>query len=212
MQVTVIGGDEPLGERIVDVGLSRGHNIKALLPAGSDLSTEDDNMSVIDGTVMDPNAVNNAIRGSDAVVVGLDHAASDLFDILSTGNQHVLAAMKSKGIDRYVTAVGAFIQIDEDKASIKRKSTGVFLDAFAPEQLVDVKNFVEDIVTSNMAWTIVRTPRLTGEGHGGDYRVVDPDALPFSSISRMSVASFILDCIENDQYRGEAPCLAPAGP
>jgi hypothetical protein len=113
--------------------------------------------------------------------------------------------------ERYVTLVGAGVREEGESVSLGGRVMGAMLTLLARSVLADAREHVAAVRESDVRWTVVRAPRLTEGPHTGEVRhgtelrlgLRDTDA-------RANVATFVLDCIEDDLYVGEMPKVVDA--
>ena len=210
MQLAVFGATGRTGRPLVQQALDRGHDVVAFARSPSDLSDlsdpsdEDPALTVVEGDAYAGDGVRAAVDGADAVVSVLGQTEGGPDDLLTVAGDRVLDAMAEAGVDRFVTLVGAGVREEGESVPLAGKAMTVVLKLLAGEVLRDAAEHVERVRATDREWTVVRAPRLTdGEGVG-DYRAGDID-LGFESVARADVASFVLDCVEDDLYVGEMP-------
>ncbi|WP_254530365.1 NAD(P)-dependent oxidoreductase [Natrinema gelatinilyticum] len=167
-----------------------------------------DDVTVVAGDVYTGTGVAEAVAGADAVVSVLGQTDGSPDDLLTVAGDNVLAAMTDAGVDRYVTLVGAGVRQEGDSVSLGGRAMGVLLKLFARSVLEDAAAHVDRVKRTDLAWTVVRAPRLTERAPTGEYRAGDV-SLGFESIDRADVARFILDCLEEDLYVRELPTVGP---
>jgi uncharacterized protein YbjT (DUF2867 family) len=65
----------------------------------------------------------------------------------------------------------------------------------------------EVLKQSGLDWTVVR-PVTLHDGESSQIAIINGPISEIETISRRSVAYFILDCLENNKYIREAPVIA----
>jgi putative NADH-flavin reductase len=204
MQIAVFGATGWTGTLLVRQALDRDHEVVAFVRRPDNLQLEGESLSVVQGDVYSGENVADAIAGVDAVVSVLGQTDDGPDDLLTVGGDRIMTAMAEAGVTRFVTLVGASVRTEGESVSLSGTVVGGMLKLLTREGLEDAKAHVEQVRTSDLDWTVARAPRLTdGEGTGS-YRAGDI-ALGSDSIARADVASFILDCLENDWHVGELP-------
>jgi putative NADH-flavin reductase len=108
---------------------------------------------------------------------------------------------------RIVWVLGAAVPLPEDDRrlfyflmtqSLARRGDPVFLEKIRELQLLRY---------SDAKWTAARPPRLRGGTTAGEYRAGDVPLVLTSSISRGTLARFLLDCVEWDWFVRQAPLV-----
>ena len=209
MQLTVFGATGRTGRPLVDQALARGHSVVAFARDAADVPVSHENLAVVEGDAYTGSGVREAVAGSDAVISVLGQSKSGPDDLLSVAGDHILDAIQAAGIDRFVTLVGAGVRTEDDSPSVAGRVMGAALKLVSGEVLADAERHVEHVRATDIDWTVVRVPRLTEDPGTGSYEAGDV-SLGFAGLSRADVATFILDCIEDDLYVRDLPKVGPA--
>ncbi|SEL26468.1 NAD(P)-dependent oxidoreductase [Haloferax larsenii] len=197
MRITVFGASGRTGVPFVRQAVARGHDVVAFVRSADRFPVTDESVTVVEGDAYEGTGVRDAVRDADAVVSVLGQTKSGPDDLLTVGGDTVVAAMRDEGVSRYVTLVGAGVRKDGESVSLSGKVMGTLLKVLAGEVLDDATEHVRRVRASDLEWTVVRAPRLTDGDATGAYRHGDID-LGFESIARGDVATFLLDCVEDD--------------
>jgi putative NADH-flavin reductase len=160
------------------------------------LAFADDRLTVAQGDVLQPASLNGSIDGSDAVVSALGPASGRApTTVYSDGAKNVLAAMRYAGVRRFV-AVSAIpvappAEID---GLLTRRVLVPLLYRFIGETYADMARMEEMLrASSDIDWTVVRSPRLTNGNATGRYRTAINEMLPHAGkISRADLADWLL--------------------
>ncbi|KAF2251884.1 NAD(P)-binding protein [Trematosphaeria pertusa] len=225
MRFLIIGASGRVGELVVQEALSRGHSVTALVRNPSSLSTTSQNLTIVTGTPLSAVDVGKAFTAVPdslpaAVIVTLNNArASDSpfakptspphlmhdahINILSTIKTHSsttqtkLVTLQAQGVGSSYASLSCLI-----KPLIRYSNMGVgYQDHEAVDQLVR---------ESGVNFVMARPTRLAegerkalrffgdeGEGIGG-----------FDTVSKMSVAGFLVDAAEGAEWDGRTPVFA----
>ena len=208
MRTAVFGATGRTGVPFVRRALESGHEVVAHVRSPGKLPVTHDRLTVVEGDVYAGEGVAEAVAGTDAVVSLLGQTGEGPDDLLSVAGEHVTTAMAERGVDRYVTLVGAGVRREGETPSLGGRVMGGLLKLLAREVLADAEEHVRRVRATDLDWTVVRVPRLT-EGEPTGYRAGDID-LGFESISRADVAAFCLECLEEGSYVREMPKVGPA--
>jgi putative NADH-flavin reductase len=208
MRIAVFGATGRTGVPFVRQALDASHEVVAHARTPSKLPFADDRLTVVEGDVYTGTGVAEAIEGADAVVSLLGQTGDGPDDLLAVAGDHVTAAMADHGVARYVTLVGAGVREDGESPSFSGKVMGTLLRLVAKEVLADAEAHVRRVRASALEWTVVRAPRLV-DGDAAGYRAGDLD-LGFESVARADVATFCLDCVEEDLHVRGMPKVGPA--
>jgi putative NADH-flavin reductase len=214
LRIVVVGASGRTGRPLVERALAAGHVVVAFVRDADrlDVDVEDDargRLVVVEGDAYAGEGLAAAVAGADAVVSVLGHTSDGPDDLLTVAGDRVLAAMDEAGVRRYVTLVGAGVREDGESVSVAGRVMGGLLRVVARDRLEDSAAHVARVRDSGLDWTVVRAPRLTDGPATGAYRAGEL-RLGFESVPRADVAAFLLDCVEDGSYVGEAPQVASA--
>jgi putative NADH-flavin reductase len=207
MKIAVFGATGRTGVPLVRQALDRGHEVVAFARSPGELGIEHDRLAVVEGDVYAGEGVAEAVAGADAVVSVLGQTSEGPDDLLTVAGEHVTTAMAEAGVDRYVTLVGAGVRMEGEPVSLTGRVIGTALRLLQPEVLEDAENHVERVRGTDLAWTVVRVPRLSEGEPLGDYET--GDVTPGrKAIPRADVAEFMLDVVEDELHVGDLPLMA----
>ena len=151
------------------------------------------------GDLSDGNSIANALNGVDAVISVLGNdTRKALFKpshIISHSLPNIISAMQQGGVERlvFVTSFGVSANMFWlEKLLLKTLLGNLFADLPLQETLIK---------ESGLNWTIVRPARLTNGPKTGEYRSGDIYIHPFTSISRVDVAAFLLEEVVSSEYQ-----------
>ncbi len=206
MKLIIFGATGTLGRHLVEQALTRGHRVTAFARRPDALELTHHCLDRCAGDVLDRQAVANAVRGHDAVVIALGSGRKGT--VRSVGTQHVIEAMQRHGVRRLscLSTLGA----GDSRAHLnffwKRIMFGFLLrDAYADHQAQEA--FVEQ---SDLDWTIVRPGAFTNGPATGIYKHGFPPTEPDLKlkISRADIAGFMLRQLSDDTYLRQSPSLS----
>ena len=208
MNLLVFGASGHTGREVVREALARGHRVSAFVRNPAKLDSVDAAVRRIHGNVADAAAVANAVAGHDAIVSTLGVGTPLKHDpAVVAGIGHILAAMNTAGVRRLIYM--SFIGVRESRAAV-----GFVLRFIAPlplrHEIADHEEKEALIKASATDWTIVRPPTLT-KGPRGAYRAGEDLTTwaPVPMLSRANVAHFIVNELEQPQYRRKSVRLLP---
>ena len=208
MRIAIFGATGRTGIPLCRQALERGHDVTAHVRSPEKLLFSEERVTIVEGDVYTGDGVPEAIHNADAVVSVLGQTEASSEDLLTVAGEHIVGAMSESGVSRFVTLVGAGVRVEGERVSLGGKIMGGLLKLLARSVLEDAKRHVETVQKTDLAWTVVRVPRL-GEGDpSGEYRAGDID-LGFEAVDRADVATFILDCLEDEEYVRKMPKVGP---
>ena len=204
MRPTRFGATGRTGRPLVEWALGRGHDVTTFVRDRSNLDVRGERPAVVEGDAYAGNASRRTVAGADAVISVLGQTSAGPDDLLTVAGRNVLDAMERKGVDRFVTLVGAGVRVEGESVPLGGRIVGGLLKLISREALEDAKAHVEDVRSRDMERTVIRAPRLSEGEYTGEYRTGDLE-LGMESVSRADVADFALDVVENGRCVRELP-------
>jgi len=206
MNLAVLGATGATGRLLCDQALAAGHTVAAVVRRPEAVGNR--GLQLVKADVLDPQALEGAILGRDAVVWAVgghdrlraavrgEHRASDLN---SRGTRNVLHAMTTEGVDRLI--VISSWGVGDSAPRLPFLFRRIVVPLLLRDEFAD-KARQEDVVrASALRWTVVRPTRLTDGPRTDRVRAGHP--LPFttrSHIARADVAAFVLRTLEQDTH------------
>lgn len=206
MKLLVFGATGSIGRQLVVQALEQGHAVTAFARHPSKLTIEHPNLQRIQGDVLDPTTVTDAMHEQDAVLCALGAGRKGI--VRSAGTRHIVRAMQQTGVVQLIcqTTIGLGDSHGNLNFFWKRIMFGMFLrQAFA-----DHREQEEHIVKSRLDWTIVRPGAFTDGQRTGHYRhgFSGSDRTSKLKIARADVADFMLRQLTDRTYRHQTPSLS----
>lgn len=201
MNILVVGATGALGRDVVTAALAQGHATTALvrepnraeLPAGTALAT---------GDILEPGTLTWAVAGQDAVICALGTPSPrQATDLLEDGTRNLVTAMEAEGVPRLICVT--LLGVGKSRANTSLFYREVILRVLAP--MVPDKRAQEQVVRgSNLDWVLVRLPRFVDKRGAGIRVLREGESGRFARISRAELASFLVNCLADDSYVGQA--------
>ncbi|KAB2582127.1 hypothetical protein BS297_27320 [Rhodococcus erythropolis] len=207
MKIAVFGATGPTGRQFINTALERGHSITALARDGKRIQ-DIAGIHVIEGDALNPEDVDAAIVGQDAVFCSLGLSAagsrSEVVNVCTTAIEYILSANARHNIERFVVMSTHGVGDSHDNSPYVTRLWDIM-----GERLID-KERMEDVLTqSQLPWTVVRAPRITDDPPTTNYRVGHLIDIPVGgSISRTNLTEFVLDELTFPQYSHELLSVA----
>lgn len=203
----IIGATRGVGRNLLEQGLEQGHAVTALVRNPQRLTLVHDRLTVIQGDILDKEAVKRAVGGQDAVciTIGIGPTLKPV-TVFSAGTKNVIDAMTPATADILICVTGIGAGDSKDHGGF------LYDKIFNPlllKKIYEDKNRQEEIVrNSNLKWVIVRPGFLTNGPLTKNCRVVtDLEGVTAGKISRADVAHFILKEFEEKKYLFKTPLL-----
>ena len=204
MHVLVLGATGGVGRLVVEEALKRRHQVTALVRSPRKLGGLANRVRVVEGDALDASAVQKAVSGRDAVIYALGAGNVRHTTLFSDSTRVLLTAMKQHRVRRLicVTGVGA----GETKGHGGFLYDWILYPLFTKGIYAD-KDRQERLIRGSLTdWTIVRpAPFRTRRPPGALRAVTDADNITLRRISRVEVAEFLVD--ELEQKRCVRQCV-----
>ena len=204
-RLLIVGATGGTGRQLVAQALERGYEVTALVRNPPALGVEHARLRVVQGDVLDPSAVEAAVRDQDAVLCALGHKKFlGPTRILSEGTRNILRAMDAHGVRRLVceTSLG----IGGSAGRLGLSYTLFVIPVILPFYFWDKTRQEAAIASSRVDWVVVRPGALTDGAARNSWRAGHRigSLLATVRISRADVARFMLDQASDDSYLGSA--------
>lgn len=217
--VLVVGATGGTGRAAIDALVKRGHRVTAFSRHAESLEIDSDRVTLRNGDATNPDDVDQAVAGHDAVIITLGitenpvrvrlfGAASTPNDVRSVGTRNVIAAMRKHGVGRLV--VQSTYGVGETRGSL-RWLERLFFGLLLKPQIADTEVQELEVRDSGVDWVLAQPVHLTDD---------DSDEMPFASadgqvrewkISRKGVAEFLALAAQSPEYIGQSVALSGAG-
>ena len=208
MRILVLGASGRTGRLLSADAIARGHSVTAfvrderrlgaLRPAGLDVAT---------GDALDPASLARAVSGQDAVLTLLAPRHERDERVYSRGTANLIAAMDAAGVRRLVAVSAEGVRVAHWELPLAYRV--VMLLPGLDDIYEDIGRMEDEVVASDLDWTLVRPAVLTDGPAAGAYRTATTDTVPGgSTISRADLAAFILDVAESGAHSREKVALA----
>jgi putative NADH-flavin reductase len=192
MRIVIFGANGRVGNLVVKEALKRGHKVSAFVHSRSSFDYNP-SLKIVKGDIYNPKDVENAVKGSDAVISALGSWGTPKKDILTTGMKNIIPAMQNNKTKRIVSLTGSDALAPGDTKTLIYILSHFTLSRLAPKILKDGETHIKLLSDSDLNWTVVRSP------------VMNSRPKPWSTINRKSVALAMLDLAESNKNVKSAP-------
>lgn len=210
MIIAIFGGTGASGRLLIQQALQQGHQITAFARDPGKLAhMQDDRLTIVAGTLADVSAIECTVCGADAVISLLGPAGKIKGAPLSTGTQHIIAAMKKNGVRRLVALATASVPDPADRFDLKYRFMVFTVKTFIRPAYDEIRRIGEAVRTSGLDWTIVRVPLLTNKAGSERVKVgyLGHKGLG-SGLSRADLAAFFLQQAQETTYVRKSPAIS----
>ena len=215
MVIAVFGATGRSGRPFVRQALERGHTLRVLVRdlarLGDLAQTHGDRISVIEGSLETPGAIEQTISGSEAIVSLIGHVKKESApDMLADAGREITAVAARHGVRRLILLTGAGVPYEKDRPRFMDRLVRRILRMVDGAMLQDSINYVRTVRDSDLDWTVVRGPMLTEEPGSGSYRVGYAGVDVGMKCARENLATFLMDTLEEGRYLRDAPVVSDA--
>lgn len=194
MKLAILGATGRIGRLVAEQAVEAGHDVSVLVRDAARLGDLADRARVVVGTVEDAKALDDVVRGADAVIsaLGPDSNTPDQVERLRSGMEATVAAMRRHGVRRIVNLSGAGITAPGERKPFADRLVTPLVRRLA-RHVVGAKQAEYDVLAaSDLEWVAVRPGIVTDGPRTGSY-VAGPGALrPGARVSRADVADLML--------------------
>ena len=178
MRIAVLGATGRIGRHVLEQALDAGHEVTVLVRDEAKLGPLAERLRVVPGTIGEPDAVDRAVMGADAVIsaIGPDSNRPEQVERLRTGMRHTIDAMRRRGVRRIVNLSGAGITAPgERKPLLDRVATRV-VRLLSGHVVAAKQAEYDELAATDLEWVAVR-PGLVTDGERTGRYIAGPDAL-----------------------------------
>jgi putative NADH-flavin reductase len=205
MKIVIFGASGKTGLLLTKQALAAGHEVIAFVRRSESIKQENENLKVVVGQLNDAAKIKSTITGSDVCVstLGGNSLTKHATEFME-GIQNIIKAMEEEKVKRfiYMSSIGA----GNSRALMAQPVRFFIADLMLRIPLADHTVNEQCIAQSTLNWTVVRPggltdgPLKTDIKHGSENVMIKGSP----SISRASVAAFILRQIEDEIYTNKA--------
>jgi putative NADH-flavin reductase len=195
MKLVVFGANGGTGAHVVEQALAAGHLVTAVARRPEVITQTHRNLSVMQGDVLKPDTLSQALNGQEAVISVLGVTNGSPATLHSEGITNIIRAMQSAGVRRLIALSAGGL---EPGPLIQRLIAKPLLWYFFGEHYADLVRMEDAVKKSGLDWTIMRPPRLMDTPHTGRYKeAINIHLTSGWQISRADLADAILKHMNN---------------
>ncbi|WP_437590011.1 NAD(P)-dependent oxidoreductase [Sorangium sp. So ce1000] len=202
-RLLILGATGGTGAALIRQALEAGHEVSAFARTPASIPVpHHERLRALRGDIMDAEQVSRAVSGHDAVLSALGSRGLGPTRVYSEGVVHVLRAMKEHGVRRLIALTAAGIGNEQQSALWFR----LLVKPMLHNRYSDMLRMEEALRGSDVAWTVVRVPKLTDGRLTKECRasvdLAPPEGYLFGgpTISREDAAYFMLSQLDSDEY------------
>jgi putative NADH-flavin reductase len=212
MRIALFGATGRTGQHLLDQALSAGYEVTVLVRDPAKLKTKSEHLHVVAGSVLDAAQVEQAVTGAGCVISVLGPVQNKPTYEISTGIDHIIAAMKKQGVRRLIISAGAGVRDPNDSPGPFDSFIQFLVKTLSRYVYEDMVQVVSNVRASDLDWTIVRVPMLTDGPRTGKIQASYVGKGMGPRISRADLAEFMLSQVTDEAYLHKAPAISSAAP
>ena len=205
-KIAVLGGTGKAGKYLIKELIRQGYVVKALARDPRKFGQTDASIEVIPGNARDYQSILNLLSECDGVISTLGPSRSEP-DTCSIAAGHIIKAMQTLNIRRFIEVAGLGIDTPEDKKGFLTRMLVTIMRWFASSVIDDRQKDYELLKKSNIQWTIVRCPMIKLTDITRKVKTSLTDS-PGNQISATDLARFLIDQLNNESFICKAPFIA----
>lgn len=197
MKLIVFGSTGRTGRKIVEQALNAGHYVTAVARNPAAFGMKHAHLEIVKGDVFQPATFHLAMKEQDAVLSAIGASSTKPTTVYSEGISNIVSAMQKNAVQRII-CISASAVVTSPKLSFPVRVMTKLLQRILGNMYSDLLKMEQVVKQTNLAWTVVRPPRLTKAGLQNKYRFAVNEWLPHCiSISRADLAHFMLQHIHD---------------
>jgi putative NADH-flavin reductase len=208
MKLAIFGSTGRTGQHLLRMALEEDHQVVALARDPAKLLVQNENLTVIRGSLKDADCIHRVVAGVDAVLSVLGPTSNQPTFEISQGMQMILNAMKGNGVKRLVISAGAGVGDPQDAPKPFNQVMNMLLKAAAKNVYEDMLQMVSLVRESDLDWTVVRVPMLTDDTATGQIKMGMVGKGMGPRISRADLAAFMLQQAKSREFIRQAPAIS----
>jgi putative NADH-flavin reductase len=200
MKVAIFGATGGTGAEVVKQALERGHTVTAFVRNPGVLA-EQDRLQIVTGDIYNPENVEQAVQGQEAVICALGARDLKKTMIRTEGTRSIISAMKKHQVKRLIVVSAMGVGVSWGSLSLVNKA---FFAILLKSTRQDHEAQEAAVKASGLDWTIIRPSGLVNTPRTGVYNVGENIRAKTSQIPRADVADLILNELEKRALIGKA--------
>lgn len=170
MKITIFGATGMVGKRAIDEALAHGHTVRAFgRNVFETLSTERERLELFKGGVLSRGDVEDALKGTDAVLSCLGGGIDGTDRTRSLGMKTIVEAMKKRGPSRII-AIGSYGVLQAPEEGRLRYQMPGYPSAFKAVAVEHLEAW-QCLATSKLDWTFLCPPEIRDAPPTGEYNL-----------------------------------------
>lgn len=205
--IALFGATGRCGRHFLPAALAAGYRVKALVRDPARLQPHP-NLEILVGDALDGAAVERTVQGSDIVVSLVGQRKGSPRSLQSKAGHYMVKGMLKHEVRRLISLTGSAVHYERDEPRLTDRIALGLTRLRANRQVNDARRHARILLTSGVAWEIVRVPRLTDEPRRGNYRLGWVGVNAGASLGRADLADFLLQEVETEERLFQMPLVS----
>jgi putative NADH-flavin reductase len=205
-RIAVVGGNGKAGRFVVQKALEKGYAVRMLVRNPQRVTISDERVEVIKGNAEDISSIQALLEGCDALIntLGQPNKATPIYSKVTS---HILAMMKERGIQRYITVTGGSLNAPGDRKSPINKIGAWLFRRLYTDMIADKEKELRILLKSDADWTLVRLPFVIEKPAVGKIKENLHD-MPGMKMTNADIANFLVNQISDTKYIRKYPFIS----
>ncbi|GAA1632353.1 SDR family oxidoreductase [Kribbella alba] len=164
MRIAILGANGPTGRLLTEQALAAGHDVVALTRRPDEFPIVHQKLVVAGGDVLDPDAVDPVVDGSEVVLSALGTPfTKEQVEVYSGGGRNTLDAMKRFGTSRFVVVTSGAVTGEPEPTGgflFNRVLQPYVTNVLGKTVYDDMRRLEELMADSDTDWTVLRPSGL----------------------------------------------------
>jgi len=221
MKLTIVAATGGIGRQLLEQAVAAGHDVTAVARSPQNLPPVQARAVAADLTSATPAELQPAVGGADAVLSALGPRTKADAGVAARGTKAITEAMRAAGVRRIIVVSAAPIgtvpsparphppRHDPGDGFVVRYLADPIVTRILREHYADLARMEDALRGSDLDWTAVRPPRLTGKPVTGRYRTAYGRNIRGGLfISRADVAHYMLWAVDQPETFGQTVGIA----
>jgi nucleoside-diphosphate-sugar epimerase len=211
VKVTVFGATGQIGQHVVKVLLTDGHDVTTYVRNPGKLQDVDPRLEVVAGELSDLKRVREAVHGAEAVISALGPSLSRgaKGTPVTAGTKNIVAAMEAEHVSRFVGLATPSVPDERDLPTLKARIIPRMAGLLFPNALNELVGMTKAVADSGLTWTIARITSPNNGKPKGTVRVgfLGRDKIG-SAMTRADIAAFLVAQLTDDAFARVLPVIS----
>lgn len=212
MKVLLIGATGFSGREVLNELLRSKHNVTAITRNSKSLAIHNDNLTIVEGNILDENFLDKVVKGHEVVIncLGIGGKGNGKPNsLVSDFTKVLIKAMEQNQVKKLISMsnVGAGDSLYFQPWIFRKLILPYFMKWL--KVIIDDKNIMETVIkNSQLDWIIVRCPNITEKRPKGKVTAtLDGKDLKLS-ITNKDLAVFLVQQLSNNTFLHKSPSVS----